>query len=236
MPRKKKDKYYFTQKTEDAIVAYVKETNQSKKNKIYKEGIQYSFDKLAENVINTFKFQYFDISFEDLKHEVVAFMLINIEKYNPTKGKAFSYFSIVAKNYLILNNNNNYKKIKIHDELDVVDTVRDYGTEETQKDTELYNKELIVRMVPYLEGKLPFIFKHKRDITIADCVLQLFKNIDNIENFNKKALYLTLREMTGAKTQQITKVINTLRDYYVKVQKEFKNTGDIQSENFFIYE
>lgn len=236
MPRKKKDKYYFTQETEDSIVLYVKETNRIKKNKIYEEGIQYSFDKLAENVINTFKFQYFDIPFEDLKHEVVAFMLLNIEKYNPTKGKAFSYFSIVAKNYLILNNNNNYKKLKIHDELDVVDTVRDFSIEENEKDTDLYNKELVVRMVPYLEGKLPFIFKHKRDITIADCVLQLFRKIDSIENFNKKALYLMLREMTGAKTQQITKVINTMKSYYVKARKEYQNTGDIHSENFFIYE
>lgn len=236
MPRKKKDKYYFTQATEDAIVAYVKETNRIKKNKIYSEGIEYSFDKLAENVINTFKFQYFDVSFIDLKHEVVAFMLINIEKYNQTKGKAFSYFSIVAKNYLILHNNNNYKKIKIHDELDVVDGARDFNIEENEKDTNLYNKELVYRMVPYLEGKLPFIFKHKRDITIADCVLQLFRNIEGIENFNKKALYLTLREMTGAKTQQITKVINTMKNYYGKARKEYQNTGDIQSENFFIYE
>jgi len=236
MPRKKKDKYYFTQKTENAIVEYVSETNEARRNKIYEQSIQYSFDKLAENIINTFKFQYFDVPFEDLKHEVVAFMLINIGKYNQDKGKAFSYFSIVAKNYLILHNNNNYKKLKIHDDLDIVDISRDFFAEESEKNNTIYNKELIHRMVPYLEGKLPFIFKHKRDITIADCVLQLFRNIDNIENFNKKALYLVLREMTGAKTQQITKVINTMKNYYVKAKKEYQNTGDIQSENFFIYE
>ena len=233
---KKKSKNYFTQDTENAIVEYVKEKDKGKKNKIYREGIEYAFDKLAENIINTFKFQYFDMSFTDLKHEVVAFMLINIEKYNQDKGKAFSYFSIVAKNYLILHNNNNYKKLKIHNTLDVIDAERDFSTEETESDTGLYNKELVQRMVPYLEGRLPFIFKHKRDITIADCVLQLFRSIDSIENFNKKALYLQLREMTGAKTQQITKVINTLKSSYVKAHYEFQNTGDIQSENFFIYE
>ena len=233
---KKKSKQYFTQETENAIVEYINEKNKIEKNRIYKERIAYPFDKLAENIINTFKFQYFDISFIDLKHEVVAFMIINIEKYNQDKGKAFSYFSIVAKNYLILHNNNNYKKLKIHNTLDMVDIERNFSSEETEADSGLYNKELVLRMVPYLEGRLPFIFKHSRDITIADCVLQLFRSIDTLENFNKKALYLLLREMTGAKTQQITKVINTLKFSYAKAHGEFQNTGDIQSENFFIYE
>lgn len=236
MPRKKKNKYYFTQETEDAIVAYVNENSYAERNRIYEEKIQYSFDKLAENIINTFKFQYFDIPFEDLKHEVVAFMLINIEKYNQNKGKAFSYFSIVAKNYLILNNNNNYKKFKIHDDLDVVDEVYDFTIDEMARDTDVYNKELISNMIPYFEGKLQFIFKHQRDIAIADCVLHLFKNIDDIESFNKKSLYFTIREMTNAKTQQITKVINVMKVYYLKVRKEYQNTGDIQSENLFVYE
>jgi len=236
MPRKKKSKIYFTQDTENAIVAYVKETDNKVKNKIWNEGIDYPLNKLAENIINTFKFTYFDIPFSDLKHEVVAFMLMNLHKYDSTKGKAFSYFSIVAKNYLILHNNNNYKKMKMHDRLDVVDVERDFAIERSVEDADIYNKELVMLMVPFLEDKLKFIFKHQRDITIADCVLQLFKKIETLENFNKKAIYLFLREMTGAKTQQITKVINILKNYYIKAHREFKNTGDIQSENFFIYE
>ena len=45
-------------------------------------------------------------------------MVMNMHKYDHTKGsKAFSYFSVVAKNYLILHNNNNYKKLKTHSEI-----------------------------------------------------------------------------------------------------------------------
>ena len=74
--------------------------------------------RLAENIINTFKFTYFDDPFVDVKNEVVAFMVMNIHKYDHTKGsKAFSYFSVVAKNYLILHNNNNYKKYKTHHDI-----------------------------------------------------------------------------------------------------------------------
>ena len=38
-------------------------------------------------------------------------MVMQLPKYKEGKGRAFSYISIVGKNYLILNNNNNYKKM-----------------------------------------------------------------------------------------------------------------------------
>ena len=110
--RKPKKKPYFGIDVQEAIVRYNaldQETQQVERNKIYQNEIHKAFDKLAENIINTFKFTYFDYGFEDIKHETVAFMVMNMHKYDHTKGsKAFSYFSVVAKNYLILHNNNNY--------------------------------------------------------------------------------------------------------------------------------
>ena len=112
--KKKKGKMYFTNGTEKAIIRYNNSDNSVLRNKIYEEHIAYPFDKLAENIIHTFKFYYFDVSSEDVKHEVVSFLVMNMHKFQEGKGKAFSYFSIVAKNYLILHNNNNYKKYKTH--------------------------------------------------------------------------------------------------------------------------
>ena len=110
--KKKKRKVYFGQEVQDAIVEYNSSSNDSERNIIYGKRIHAAFDKLAENIINTFKFTYFDDPFVDVKHEVVAFMVMNMHKYDHSKGsKAFSYFSVVAKNYLILHNNNNYKKL-----------------------------------------------------------------------------------------------------------------------------
>jgi hypothetical protein len=108
MPRKKaKSRMYFTQTTENAIIRYNGSEDSFLRNKIYNEHIAYAFDKLAENIIHTFKFYYFDVPSEQVKHEVVSFLVMNMHKFKEGKGKAFSYFSIVAKNYLILNNNNN---------------------------------------------------------------------------------------------------------------------------------
>ena len=69
-----------------------------------RDNMDYSFYKLSENVLNTWGFTYFDDDKEDIKHEVVSFLLEKIHKFEEGKGKAFSYFTIVARNYLILNN------------------------------------------------------------------------------------------------------------------------------------
>ena len=124
MPRKKsKKKLYFGPEVQDAIIRYNTSTNNNERNKIYAEEIHAAFDKLSENIINTFKFTYFDYPFEDVKAEVVSFLVMNMHKYDHTKGsKAFSYFSIVAKNYLILHNNANYKRYKSQVDISILNT------------------------------------------------------------------------------------------------------------------
>ena len=106
------DKNYFTQDTEDAIVAYNMCEDTSKKSKIYNEKIHYAFFKLTQNIIHTFKFYYTEVeNIEDLQHEIITFLLSKIHLFDPSKGaKAYSYFGTIAKRYLINSNNKNYKK------------------------------------------------------------------------------------------------------------------------------
>ena len=87
----KNKKVYFGLDVQDAIVRYNLSESSSRKNRIYGEEIHKAFDKLDENLINTFKFSYFDAPFVDVKAEVVSFLVMNIHKYDHTKGsKAFS--------------------------------------------------------------------------------------------------------------------------------------------------
>ena len=117
-PRKKKSKMYFGTPAQEAIIEYCATEDMKEKNKIFRERLEYPFMKLAENLIHTYKFYYFDVDSTSVQKDVVGFMVMNMHKYDPTKGRAFSYFSIVAKNWLILNNNNNYKRYKQHTQLD----------------------------------------------------------------------------------------------------------------------
>tara|TARA_A100001201_G_scaffold143581_1_gene145962 strand:+ start:4335 stop:5045 length:711 start_codon:yes stop_codon:yes gene_type:complete len=222
MPRKKsKKKQYFDMTVQDAIIKYNNTKSASERSKIYREEIQYAFEKLSESIINTFKFSYFDVPFEDVKMEVVTFLVMNMHKYDHTKGsKAFSYFSVVAKNYLILNNNANYKKYKTHDDLSVLNkhTVQDPAHDQ-------FLNDLVAEIVLYFEHNINKIFKRPRDIDIAYAIIELMKRRDSIENFNKKALYILIREMTNVDTSKITSVTNVMKKHYKNILNDFSEKG-----------
>ena len=230
MPRKAKKgspRYYFNQDTENAIIRLNNETRPHMKERIYNEHIRTAFEKLAENIIHTFKFYYFDVPSEDVKHEVVSFLYMNIHKFTEGKGKAFSYFSIVAKNYLILHNNNNYKRMKQHDGEDVMDYKRDPITELRSKEARTMKMEYIEQLAEYWRHNLSTVFKRKKDLDVANAVVELIDMRENIDNFNKKALYILIREMTGSNTQHITRVINVMRKHHNKLQQTYLSTGSV---------
>ena len=233
MPRKAKKgspRYYFTQTTENAIIRHNKETRPHMRERIYNEHIRTAFEKLAENIIHTFKFYYFDVPSVDVMHEVVSFLYMNMHKFTGGKGKAFSYFSIVAKNYLILHNNNNYKKMKQTDSEEVTDYKRDPITEASRDDMLTAKKEYLDLFIQYWENNLTTVFKRKQDMDVANSVLYLMENRENIDNFNKKALYIMIREMTNSNTQHITRVVNVMKKHHVNLQHNYLTTGSIETK------
>jgi hypothetical protein len=232
--RKKKSKIYFGKDTENAIIEYNKTEDERERNKIYNEGISYAFDKLAENILNTFKFSYFQCSHIEVQQEVVSNLVSNIHKYKPDNGKAFSYFSIIAKNFLILYNNGNYRKFKKHvsvddDESPNVDMELSISSTSVTRKKEL--SEFFRLMIEFWDINIERIFKKQPELQIAYAVMEIFRNSDRIENFNKKALYLYIREMTNCKTQNITKVVNKMKDLQKKIQMEYSETGYIKIDN-----
>lgn len=238
MPRKPKtpkNKMYFTLDTEEAIIAYNKSENQREKNTLYVERIKYPFEKIAENVLNTYKFSYFDDGPADVKREVVAQMISKIHMFQEGKGKAFSYFTRMALNHLILLNNSNYKRYKQNDLLSAMPESWNPPEDTVAIETDSNHIEFRNVMLGYWDKKLNSVFDKKRDIQIADAILELFRRVDYIENFNKKSLYLLIREMTGHKTHYITKVISIMKIHQDKILEEFLTTGDItiEEDTFF---
>ena len=209
-PKKKKGKkMYFDMDVQDGIVRYNAldpDKDQAERNKIYSEEIHYAFDKLCENIINTFKFEYFDDVYIDVKQEVLSFLVMNMHKYDHTKGsKAFSYFSVVCKNYLILHNNANYKRYCSHTSVDVLNSKPVGGNRKE------YFSDFTEELIKYLENNVTNLFKSKKDIDVAYAIIELLKRREEIENFNKKALYILIREITNIETSYITKVVNVFK-------------------------
>jgi hypothetical protein len=234
-PRSKKaaDKMYFTQDTENSIVEYNNTEDLNIREKIYNEQIKYPFEKLVENVFNTFKFTYFETGPLDVQKETVSHLVSNIHKFEAGKGKAFSYFSIIAKHYLIALNNSTYKRFNQH-----VDIGEEHDENTVQLQTEDRHhreaemNEFMALMIRFWENNVEKIFTKQRDLDIANAVIELFRSSERIDAFNKKALYLYIREISSCKTQQITKVINKMKQYQNNITKSYLNHGSINTENY----
>lgn len=214
--RKKKSGVYFTQETEDAIVLYNNTLDSDTRSNLYRDHIHYAFFKLTENIIHTFKFYYTEVdNIEDLQHEVITFLLSKIHKFDPSKGaKAYSYFGTIAKRYLILSNQKNYKKR--------VDTAPIAVLEEDETHSYTIDGDnvqdrlslFIDEFVTHCTENIFELFPKGNDAQIADAVLEIFRKREDIDVFNKKALYIYIREMVDAKTPKITKIANQLYDIF----------------------
>ena len=219
---------YFTQETEDAIVAYNKATSTDEKEKIYHRHIHYAFFKLTENIIHTFKFYYTELdNIEDLQHEIITFLLQKMHLFNPEKGaKAYSYFGTIVKRYLIIQNTKNYKKRV--DKAPVEELYKDLN-HSYELDTPLnqadYISDFIDQYVEYCSERIYELFPKDKDAQVADAILEVFRKRENIDIFNKKALYIYIREMIDVKTPHITRVADRLGEIYKEQYIFYLNNG-----------
>lgn len=192
---------------------------------------------------------------EDLQHEIIIFLLSKIHLFNPENGaKAYSYFGTIVKRWLILYNDKNYKKkiknIDIDDlnhysQIDSsnsqfisslrmdsnVDKIKDNNKD---LDDELgfkgykENDKLFIFMdkyILYCTTNIYTLFPKEYDAKIADAILELFRKRDNIDVFNKKALYIYIREMIDVKTPKITKIANKLYKVFKEKYMIYLETG-----------
>ena len=215
--RKPKSKNYFTQETEDYIVKYNNQPDSDVRSKIYETHIHYPFFKLTQNIIHTFKFYHTEVeNLEHLQHEIITFLLTKMHLFDPTRGaKAYSYFGTIVKRWLILYNTKNYnKKIKKVgvEVLTNENSTHTYsqGDEKIKSDLDKY----VDLFVDYTSEHIFELFPKKNDAQIADAILELFRKRETIEVFNKKALYIYIREMVDVKTPKITKIADKLYEIF----------------------
>lgn len=224
--RKPKTKrMYFGPEVDLAIIRYNACDSDVERSIIYQREIRAAFEKLVENIIHTFKFYYTDgQTIQQMQHEVVSFLVEKLPKFKQDNGKAFSYFSIVAKNYCILKNKNNYKKLTSHDRIDISSEIDlEYIPDDNERADNLSN--FVDGFVNYWDENLETTFVKKNDRVLAGAIITLFEKREKIELFNKKALYIYIREMSDANTQQITKMVKVMKDKYKSMYMDYLQLG-----------
>jgi len=214
---------YFTQVHEDAIVKYCSTEDLRAKEDLYMALIRPAFSQMVDKIVYTYRFTNLP-DIEDLREECKGWLVTILAKFDPNKGsKAFSYFSVVTKNWFIHKVKKNKKRLEREVSFEAVDydlerDLMDKG--ESYQDKEV-RKELIANLRREMQT-WQVDFSKPAEKKVYDAVIVLFDSADEIEIFNKKAIYLYLREITGMNTKQVVTQLNKMRKKY----REFRTDWD----------
>jgi len=211
--RRKKSKKYFTQVHEDAIIQYALTQELRERTKLYKTLIRPVFHELVDKIVYTYKFNTLP-NVDSLKEECKVWLVTILEKFDPSKGhKAFSYFSVITKNWFIQKTKKNKSKLIREVELENIHTLQEKLIVENQYHS-LREKEEFFTLLSEEIQKWKDLNLRENELRVLEAVQILFDERENIEIFNKKAIYLYLREITGMNTKQIVNNLNKIRQRY----------------------
>tara|TARA_R100000908_G_C3725713_1_gene126845 strand:+ start:368 stop:1045 length:678 start_codon:yes stop_codon:yes gene_type:complete len=223
---KKEKKFYFTSHTEDAIVKYCATDDLSIRTQLYIEHIQPAFDELVDKIVYTYKFTSLE-NVDHLKDDCKIWLTTILGKFNPNKGtKAFSYFSVVTKNWFTHKAKKQTKKNKREINYDcMLREIEALPEHEKSFFQEQEEREFWLNLLQEIDHWQSFYTK-PNEKKVLGAVYTLMENIEHIEIFNKKAIYLYMREITGLNTKQIVSCLNKMRIRYHKFKQKWDD-GEI---------
>jgi DNA-directed RNA polymerase specialized sigma subunit len=219
MPLKKaakdvvKKNQYFTKLHEEAILKYATSTDRNEKSILYEKLIQPAFDEMVNKIVFTYKFTSLP-NIEDLKDECKIWLTTILDKFDVSKGsKAFSYFSVITKNWFI----HKVKKASNGREVGLEDISQEFEEENlfilNDYDELREKKEFWIALWSEIDSWDTTNLK-SNEKRVYESIKIILKEPDSIEIFNKKAIYLYIREMTGLTTKQIVMSLKKFKNKY----------------------
>jgi len=179
---------------------------------------------MVDKIVFTYKFTNLP-NCESLRDECKIWLMTILDKYDPNKGsKAFSYFSVITKNWFI----HKVKKQQKRNKREInYDNIPKRFEEEYLSTTESYvshREEEEFWMSFYSElGSWDVSQMKENDVKVYKAIVILFESKDEIDIFNKKAIYLYLREITGLNTKQIVNSLKKFRKKYHNFRQDWEN-------------
>lgn len=232
---------YFGKNQEAAIKEYLRVPDE----RLFNEVISPALNKLAENVIHNKKFyNYGPDEYVNAKHDCVVHMFHNLHKFDPDKGyKAFSYFNRVAINWVWANMRTaiNFNKIE---KVEKIDLQRNIVNEVSQAEYLTDLSEFCFKWSQWGIDNCQYFYFQKddkilhftlRDRKIANAIFNLFQHCHQIDIYNKKALYIMVREQVNVKTQNITDVLHVLKPMFSEMYKDYLKNGTKYWHRFLYY-
>lgn len=222
-------KLYFHAGTQAAIVAYQLTDCLKEQEKLYVSEILPAFQKLAENLINIHKFTSLHDSYEDLKNDCVNFLFETIRKFNPERGtNAFSYFNVVAKNWLIIRTKQRSQRIRRYTSLDDPESLSSNESRILEAHNTLPSPETVLQSQVHAQSVIEVLYeirtkvKSANELACINSIITIFENIDELDLLNKTAVLLYMRELSGLTPKQLTTTMQSIKKHWRKLKNDPK--------------
>ncbi|HNC55871.1 MAG TPA: hypothetical protein PLP33_10540 [Leptospiraceae bacterium] len=221
---------YFTKETEEAAIQFKYEENVEKKHEIFVDKIYEPFKKLVENLINVYNYKTNYETKEELRDRCVAQLFQIISKFDETKGsKAFSYYNVVAKHYLIVEakqaTKHSHSLISLEDteafSNHEIETIENYKVDPSSEDTMIQNEKYqeIKEIISEMQRKTT----SENEKLVLASIEQIISNINSYDDLTKKTALSLLRDATLMNNKQLSTTLSTLKKVYKQTKKEVEN-------------
>ena len=215
---------YFTQEHEQAIIDYCNSSCNKLRTDLYVKWIQPAFDQMVDKIVFTYKFTTLP-NIDELRNECKVWLTTILEKYDPNKGsKAFSYFSVITKNWFIHKVKQTSKRAKR--EVDYEDALKEVDEDKivcyNEWENEEESRDFWLKLWDEIDSWSTDDMRESEK-KVFEAVKILLSSVEEIEIFNKKAIYLYLRELTGMNTKQVVSQLNKIRKKYRLFKKDWDN-------------
>ncbi len=226
------NKMYFGTEQENAIVAYLEETDEVKRNEIYNLHLKYPFEKMAESIINKYRLWSKVMSYEDLFHDTISFLHTKLDKFDKLNGaKAYSYYGTIIvrklrydrkKEDVSRNNTRLYE-----------DVYRSVLRDDDIIEEEYVEDNTLVDFFYVIADEIKTMINNNTDIKendlkVGEAILEIIENHksifeDTTIKFNKTFILECIRNITLLPTREITTSLKFYKKIYINKKREFLN-------------
>jgi hypothetical protein len=222
--RGKAKNHYFTSVHEDAIVRYAITDCRQERTELYINYIQPAFNEMVDKIVFTYKFTTLP-NIDYLRDECKIWLMTILDKFDPSKGsKAFSYFSVITKNWFIHKVKKQQKRNRREVDYDNISKRHEEEFLSTDESYLTHRQEYEFWTSFYQElSSWDTSQMKENDLKVYKAIIILFESKEDIEIFNKKAIYLYLREITGLNTKQIVNSLKKFKRKYFSFKQEWES-------------
>ena len=213
---------YWGEDQEYAVVEFNTNADMDEKHKVFVDIIEPAFRKLVENIYYTYNFNKILWDREQIEHEVMTHLYEKLSKFDISKNKkSFSYFGTITKNWMIQRCNADKNKRFIDDDNQdiIIQNISIHAYEEDQVGR--HNEEFINEIIDDFDDWDAKDNYTRDDFAVLEIINDILKNYHKFNIYNKKQLYVYIREATDLPSRKITKSLKKIKLGYMGVKESF---------------